>query len=110
MEVMAMSNPVSTGSGLYLNESDLKSLELKSLSGDKDAAFRVYQYYALSKLDEDEAYKWLERAAYLGHESAQYNWIKLLLDQGRREEAIDWLDKARSDGVHLNGEIFVLLE
>lgn len=108
-EIATMSTPISSGSTFYLSPSDIQNMELKASNGDKDAAFKLYQYYSFSNLDDGKAYMWLEKSAWLGHEIAQYNFIKLLLDQNKKLEAVDWVNKANRHGVHIDAEVFILL-
>lgn len=68
--------PVSSGSQFFLAPEDFKKLNEKADLGDKDAAFRIYQFYAFVRNDENLAQDWLKRAATLGHEDAAENLRK----------------------------------
>lgn len=56
--------------GLYRDE--IGALTAKAAT-DKDAAFRLYQFYWIAKRDRAEAMKWLNKAAELGNDVARYN-------------------------------------
>jgi hypothetical protein len=56
--------------GMFKDE--VSALSAKAAT-DKDAAFRLYQYYWISKRDRAEAMKWLNKAAGLGNDTARYN-------------------------------------
>lgn len=105
----AVSAPISSGSTFYLSAPDIEALRLEADSGDKEAAFKLYQHYTFAALDSEESQRWLEKAARLGHKAAQYNLVKALLDADKRQEAIDWIDKANTDGVQLDKDVFALL-
>ncbi|PJK10931.1 hypothetical protein CO614_03350 [Lysobacteraceae bacterium NML120232] len=106
---VTMSTPVSSGSTFYLNAEEVKDMTLRADNGDKEAAFRLYQYYEFSVLDDEQSIKWLEKSAGLAHEVAQYNFVKSLLDQGREMEAADWVRRANSQGVHVGNDALALL-
>ena len=40
-----MASPVSTGSTYWLSQNDIKTLEEQANLGDKNAAFKLYQYH-----------------------------------------------------------------
>lgn len=51
-----------------------KALVAKADAGDPDAACQMWEYHLLCSGDEDQAAKWLDRAAELGHAEAQ-RWL-----------------------------------
>lgn len=57
-----------------LSEKDKTELEVKSLNGDANASFRLYQYYSFTLNDIDEQMRFLKRAACQGNNIAQYNY------------------------------------
>lgn len=57
-----------------LSEKDKTELEVKSLNGDANASFRLYQYYSFTLNDIDEQMRFLKRAACQGNNVAQYNY------------------------------------
>ena len=48
--------------------------------------------------DDEKAEVWFQRAAEAGHSGAQYSLAKLLLQQGRINEAISWFEQAAENG------------
>jgi hypothetical protein len=56
--------------GMFRDE--VSALTAKAAT-DKDAAFRLYQYYWIARRDRTEAMKWLNKAAELGNDTAWYN-------------------------------------
>lgn len=48
--------------------------------------------------DDEKAEVWFQRAAEAGHSGAQYSLAKLLLQQGRINEAIPWFEQATESG------------
>lgn len=48
--------------------------------------------------DDEKAEAWFRRAAEVGHSGAQYSLAKLLLQQGRINEAIPWFEQAAENG------------
>lgn len=66
-----------------------------------DSAFRLYQYYWIAKRDPVQALVWLEKAAELGSDRAQFNLAYELLEQGTaesRSRANGLLDKLAARG------------
>jgi TPR repeat protein len=58
---------------LTLSEDQVAQLTVKAEQGDKEAAFTLYQYFAMVKLDKETSLKWMTLAAHGGHSVAQYN-------------------------------------
>lgn len=104
-----MQSPVSTGSTYFLSETDIHLLEKKAEKGDKDSAFKLYQYYSLVALDEKIGYQWLVKAAENGHPIAQYNLSVSLLTNGKISDAAFWARKASDNGVELSDELNKLI-
>jgi hypothetical protein len=69
--------------GLYRDE--ISALSAKAAT-DKDAAFRLYQYYWISKRDRTEGMKWLNKAAELGKDEARYNLAYEDFESGESEK------------------------
>ncbi|HET7576900.1 MAG TPA: hypothetical protein VFK19_10120 [Sphingomicrobium sp.] len=69
--------------GMFKDE--VSALTAKAAT-DKDAAFRLYQYYWISKRDRTEAMKWLNKAAELGNDVARYNLAYEDLEAGDTEK------------------------
>ena len=84
-------------------------MEKKVEQGDKDAAFRLYQYYSLVILDDQQGHQWLMKAAQSGHPIAQYNLSVSLLENGKRSDAAFWAKKASDNGVELSDELSELI-
>jgi TPR repeat protein len=56
-----------------LTDAEITNLIQSARSGDRDAAFKLYEYYDMVKLDRDASLIWLTTAAKNGHTVAQYN-------------------------------------
>ena len=72
-----MTNFISTGSIYWLSDEEIQILEKNATNGDKNSAFKLYQYHMFVSLDQDLEYKWLEIAAKNGHPIAQSNLADL---------------------------------
>lgn len=103
------SEPISTASIYALDRESISFLEEEARKGNKDAAFRLYEYYSLVILNEDMAYEWLLKSAEAGHSIAQYNLAIFLLQKDRDSEAAYWAKKARDNGVSLSDELTDLI-
>ena len=92
--------PISTGSTYWLNELERSQLADKADLGDKDAAFRLAQYYAFLELDSEKERHWLERAARAGHIVAQHNLSFLLYfkEDPDIHSALFWAETAKNNG------------
>lgn len=90
----------SSGSIYHLNPNEI--LNLKKKAGiDSKASYRLYEYYTLSEYNEEESMTWLEKAALLGHELAQFNYVKHFYDNGNKKKA-NSLAKKWKDNVEIN--------
>ena len=58
-----MTNFISTGSIYWLSDEEIQILEKNATNGDKNSAFKLYQYHMFVSLDQDSEFKWLEIAA-----------------------------------------------
>lgn len=66
-------------------------------SGDADAQFNMGQAYKLGRgveYDAEKAREWYLKAANQGHEKAQDNYGLALYQDGRKADAIEWLEKS----------------
>jgi hypothetical protein len=64
-----------TGANIFLlSEKEIKDYK-NNVKNERNAnaAFKLYQHYQLAVYNEDEAFKWLKKAASLDHLNAQYN-------------------------------------
>src|SRR5256885_1237805 len=68
---------------------------------DSKASYRLYEYYTLSEYNEEESMTWLEKAALLGHELAQFNYVKHFYDNGNKKKA-NSLAKKWKDNAEIN--------
>jgi TPR repeat protein len=74
----ARSKGISSSDVFNLESKELLSLKSDANDGNKNAAFRVSQFYTFTEKNEKEEIYWLTRAAKLGHPTAQYNLAYLL--------------------------------
>lgn len=100
---------MSTGSIYWISDEEIHTLEEKATNGDKNSAFKLYQYHMFVSLDQDLEFKWLEIAAKNGHPIAQSNLADLFFTQGNKEKAIFWANKAHRNGAKLPEELKILI-
>ena len=104
-----MTNCISTGSIYWISDEEIHIFEEKATNGDKNSAFKLYQYHMFVSLDQDLEFKWLEIAAKNGHPIAQFNLADLFFTQGNKEKAIFWANKAHKNGAKLPEELKILI-
>ncbi|WP_010543318.1 SPOR domain-containing protein [Sphingomonas elodea] len=69
--------------------------------GDADAQYNLGQIYKLGRgvpVDLAEAEKWYRLAALQGHELGEANYGMVLFENGKREAAVPWLERAVGHG------------
>ena len=69
--------------------------------GDADAQYNVGQIYKLGRgvpVDMVEAEKWYRLAALQGHDLGEANYGMMLFENGKREAAVLWLERAVANG------------
>jgi len=69
--------------------------------GDADAQYNVGQIYKLGRgvpVDMVEAEKWYRLAALQGHDLGEANYGMMLFENGKREAAVPWLERAVGRG------------
>ncbi|MEO5494882.1 MAG: SPOR domain-containing protein [Sphingomonas sp.] len=72
-----------------------------AIAGDADAQFNLGQAYKLGRgvpVDLPMAESWYRRAALQGHPQAEDNYGLALFQDGKREDAVPWLEKAVARG------------
>lgn len=72
-----------------------------AVKGDADAQFNLGQAYKLGRgvpVDPGLAEQWYGKAAAQGHEAAIANYGLALFQNGKRDEAVPWLEKAANRG------------
>lgn len=104
-----MTNCISTGSIYWISDEEIHILEEKATNGDKNSAFKLYQYHMFVSLDHDLEFKWLKIAAKNGHPIAQFNLADLFFKQDNKEKAIFWAKKAHRNGAKLPEELKILI-
>jgi TPR repeat protein len=93
-----LQEPQSSGSIYFLSAKAIHELSARASTGDGDAAFRLYQYYALSTADRSQQRRWLEAAANAGNATAQHNLASELLEAKNFSEAKKWALEAQKNG------------
>ena len=96
-----MPNFISTGSTYWISDEEIQISKKTPTNGDKNSAFKLYQYHMFVSLDQDLEFKWLEIAAENGHSIAQSNLADLFFTQGNKEKAIFWAERAHRNGAKL---------
>ncbi len=69
--------------------------------GDADAQYNIGQIYKLGRgvpVDMVEAEKWYRLAALQGHDLGEANYGMMLFENGKREAAVPWLERAVANG------------
>jgi uncharacterized protein len=82
---------------MFLSNDDLAALPKKANTGDGNAAFKLYEYYAFISDEDSKAYYWLDKAAENGNVEAQYLVGSRLFNKDKKK-AIFWLKKAAAGG------------
>ena len=100
-----MTNFISTGNTYWIPDEEIQIFEKNATNGDKNSAFKLYQYHMFVSLDQDSEFKWLEIAAKNVHPIAQSNLADLFFTQGNKEkggglrkEAKKFLRKLKKSG------------
>lgn len=104
-----MTNFISTGNTYWISDEEIQILEKNATNGDKNSAFKLYQYHMFVSLDQDLKYKWLEIAAKNGHPIAQSNLADLFFTQDNNEKAIFWAIKAHRNDATIPEELKILI-
>lgn len=92
----SQAQPISSKSTFWLSKEDINKFVTLAKSGDKDAAFKLTQYYLFSEYDEEKIKFWTEKAAELNHPIAQYNLAYIFYMQvpPNYEKSIFWAQKS----------------
>lgn len=72
-----------------------------AVAGDADAQFNLGQAYKLGRgvpMNLTEAEQWYARAAQQGHRQAEDNYGLILFQNGKRADAVQWLEKSADRG------------
>lgn len=72
-----------------------------AISGNRDAQFNMGQAYKLGRgvqADLGQAEEWYRKAALQGHEKAEDNYGLMLFQNGKRKEALPWIEKSSMRG------------
>ena len=100
-----LDEPVSVDSGYLLTNGDVRRFQALAEKGDAQAAFRLSLHF---KRGTSEALSWQQRAAHLGHPTAQYNeWFRLSGEDDCEslKEALSWLESAAKSGIDVTWEM-----
>ncbi|MCW6529287.1 SPOR domain-containing protein [Sphingomonas sp. MMSM20] len=68
-----------------------------AIAGDADAQFNMGQAYKLGRgvaTDQAQAIEWFRKAAAQGHAQAEDNYALMLFQEGRKADAVPWLEKS----------------
>ncbi len=79
----------------------LRAWRSAAAKGDADAQYNIGQIYKLGRgvpVDMLEAEKWYRLAALQGHDLGEANYGMMLFENGKREEAVPWLERAVAHG------------
>ena len=87
---------VSSASTYMLSANEIESLSKSALSGDAEAAFRLYQYFRFSRSDYEKAMYWVGISAKNGSSVGQYNFAFYLSKKGNFKEALYWANILKS--------------
>jgi len=92
--------PVMGNASFWLSSDEVRELWPKATNGDNDASYRLANYYAFIKLDQDRAAECYRLGAERGHSESQLSLGALLVtsrDSNRFDEAERWLNLAKRD-------------
>jgi len=87
---------LSSGSEYMLSKEEIEFLSKSALSGNAEAAFRLYQYFRFSRSDDEKATYWVGVAAKNGSNVGQYNFAVRLERKGSLKEALYWANILKS--------------
>ncbi len=79
----------------------LKEWRPLAVSGDADAQFNLGQAYKLGRgvpADLNQAEGWYRKAALQGHMQAEDNYGLVMFQNGKRQEALPWIEKSSNRG------------
>ncbi len=79
----------------------LKEWRPLAVAGDADAQFNLGQAYKLGRgvpIDLNQAEGWYRKAALQGHVQAEDNYGLVMFQNGKRQEALPWIDKSANRG------------
>jgi uncharacterized protein len=100
----AQEDPVKAGVDSY-ERGDFKAAVARwrpaAERGNADAQFNLGQAYKLGRgvpVDLQQAEQWYRKAALQGHEQAEANYALALFENGKRAEAVPWLERAVTRG------------
>lgn len=102
--VHAQEDPVKAGVDAY-ERGDYKTAVDRwrpvAIRGNPDAQFNLGQAYKMGRgvpADLKQAEEWYRKAALQGHEQAEINYGLALFENGKRTEAVQWLERGVSRG------------
>lgn len=100
----AQEDPVKVGVEAY-ERGDYKTAvdrwRSAAIAGNPDAQFNLGQAYKMGRgvpTDLKQAEQWYRKAALQGHEQAETNYGLALFENGKRSEAVEWLERGASRG------------
>jgi len=97
-------DPVKTGVDAYERGDYKTAVELwrsVAIKGNPDAQFNLGQAYKMGRgvpADLKQAEEWYRKAAVQGHEEAEANYGLALFENGKRTEAVQWLERGVARG------------
>lgn len=100
----AKEDPVKTGVDAYERGDYKTAVELwrsVAIKGNPDAQFNLGQAYKMGRgvpADLKQAEEWYRKAALQGHEEAEANYGLALFENGKRTEAVQWLERGVARG------------
>lgn len=101
----AQTDPVKAGVDAWQERGDYKTAVAlwrpEAIKGNPDAEFNMGQAYKLGRgvpTDLNQAEQWYRKAALQGHVQAEDNYGLLLFQNGKRPEAVQWLERSSSRG------------
>ena len=108
-EINKNKKPKVLASQLIIPDEQLPGLKKKGLAGSGEAAFRLWEYFSMVKLENKEASYWLLIGAENGHAIAQLNYAYELAEKKNeidRERARFWARRAAENGLAEDAKIF----
>jgi len=93
--------PLNPSDTFNIEQSELPKLEKEALLGSPEAAFKLYQYYSFSKLDNEKSIYWITIASENGHDIAQHTLAYMLMNDSENNNRIRakfWAKKSANNG------------
>ncbi|WP_157476145.1 hypothetical protein [Lysobacter sp. Root690] len=90
--------PTSSATVFSLSEQQVSDFEKEALAGSAEKARRLYDYYAITRVDLQQARAWLIVCAENGEPVCQYNLGFVLNQEKQNVRSVFWLTRSLENG------------